>query len=319
MFLFRRKGSFEESKKIDVTDIKNLLLEDVSYLPSERLGAYGLMGPYGIAYQLKKYAGVDTDILLNKCSFEHGPYFYRMVCQIEVSHHAAHILTYSPFREEVIRELTNISPIAIGPYIAYAEEYRSPQFIEDMKKKLGRTLLVMPCHSTQNEDAEYNEEDFIQHIENIRKDFDRVMVCVHYEDLKKGLWKPYREKGYYVVSAGNILSPYFLSRIKYIFYLADAFISNTVTTGMAFAMYINCPIKLIRQKVNYNLTHRDNFNELEPELESLVERAYMLFTNKEFIISEDQKEFGNYVFGLENVKTKKEMEILLKSLTRMNE
>ena len=201
-----------------------------------------------------------------------------------------------------------------GPYIAYAEEYRSKECIEDLKKEIGRVLLAMPSHSTQKDNTEYDVDEFIQYINSVKKDFDTVMVCVHYEDLKRGIWKLYKEKGFYVVSAGNVLSPYFLSRTKYIFHLSDAFISNTVTTGMAYAMYMNCPIKLIHQKVNYNLTGRDNFSELE--LENLVDRAYELFIDSEFIISEEQKEFGNYVFGLENVKSKGEMNVLLKTLTR---
>ena len=317
MFSFRAKGNWENSKRIEVTDIRKLLLEDVSYLPSEFLGIYGIIGPYGIAYHLKNYAGINQDILLNKCSFEHGPYFLNMVCHMEVTHHASCILTYSPFREEVIKELTDINPIAIGPYIAYADEYRSRESIKKLKKKLGRVLLVMPSHSTVKESVEYDIEEFICQIERNKKDFDRVIVCMHFEDLKKGLWKRYEQKGYYIVSAGNILSPYFLSRTKYIFELADALIVNTVTTGMAFAMYMQIPIKLIRQKVNYNLCSRSNINELE--LENLIDKAYELFDNSEFSLSKEQKKFGNYVFGLENVKSKEEMKILLMSLTRMDE
>lgn len=313
----KRIGSFEQSKRIEVTDIKKLLFEDLSYLPAEIMGAYNIMGPYGIAYQLKKFAGIDTNVLLNKCSFEHGPYFYKMVCQVEVTHHASHILTYSPFREDVIRELTHITPIAIGPYIAYAEEYRAKKYVEEVKRKIGHSLLVMPSHSSQKGRIGYDIDEFIQQIEDTKKFFDTVIVCIHYEDLKLGLWKPYKEKGYYIVSAGNILSPYFLSRTKYIFYLADAFLANTVTTGMAFAMHMNYPIKLMKQRIKGNLSGRESFYELE--VENLTDRAYALFDNDNFTISKEQIEFGNYVFGLDKVMLKREMNKLLKSLTRINE
>ena len=46
MFSFRAKGNWENSKRIEVTDIRKLLLEDVSYLPSEFLGIYGLIKIY---------------------------------------------------------------------------------------------------------------------------------------------------------------------------------------------------------------------------------------------------------------------------------
>ena len=315
MFPLKIKGNWERSKRIEVTDIRKLLSEDISYLPSETIGIYGVIGPYGIAYQLKKYAGINRDILLNKCSFEHGSCIFDMVCQREVTHHASSIITYSPYREEVIKRLTDINPIAIGPYVAYADRYRSGDSIKKVKEKMGRVLLVMPCHSTVKESVEYNVEEFICRIENSRKNFDTVMVCMHFEDMKKGLWKPYKDKGYCIVSAGNILNPFFLSRTRYIFELADALIVNSITTGMAFAMYMNKPIKLVQQKINYNVYDQSNINELKRE--NVADKVHELFSDSEFVLTKKQKEFGDYIFGVKNVKTKEEIKALLMALTRV--
>ena len=76
-------------------------------------------------------------------ALEHGAYFVKFVCHYEVTHPVSHIITVSPFREEVIRELTDIIPIAIGPYIAYAEEYRSETYVKDEKAENGRVFLFM--------------------------------------------------------------------------------------------------------------------------------------------------------------------------------
>ena len=62
MFPLKIKGNWERSKRIEVTDIRKLLSEDISYLPSETIGIYGVIGPYGIAYQLKKYRSEERRV-----------------------------------------------------------------------------------------------------------------------------------------------------------------------------------------------------------------------------------------------------------------
>lgn len=299
--------SIEKSKEIEVSDIKKLI-EERDFLP------FSIVGLYGALYQIKKFAEIETNILLNKCTFEHGFNFRKAVCQIEVMHHVSHILTFSPFREEVINSLTDITPIAIGPYIAYAENYRSEEFIENVKKKTGRVLLVMPSHSIRGIDADYNIKQFIRQIESDRSRFDTVMVCMYFQDIIKGLWKPYEEMGYCIVSAGNPGSQYFLSRLKYIMSLSDAVIMNAATTGMIYAMHLNLPIKLVHQQINYNVSCRNNAYELE--VENQLERTYELFSGNEFALTKEQIEFGNYVFGLESIKSKEKMKKLLMSLSR---
>ena len=302
------EDALKNSNRIEVFDIKKLLKEKVSYLSSS------LMWPYGIPYHLKKFAGLNTNILLNNCSIEHGVYFSRLVCQIEVTHYVSRILTFSPFREEVIKELTNLEPCAIGPYIAYVKNYRSEEEITEKKKRIGHALLVMPAHSTQEDVAEYNIGEFIQQIESVKKGFDTVLVCMHFEDMKRGLWKLYKDKGYCIVSAGNIESPYFLNRLKYIISLSDAVVMNAVTTGMAYAMYMNRPVRVISQQVKHKVIGCNNSNDFE--LESQVGKAYEIFNENRFVITREQKIFGDYVFGLENVKSKEEMRKLLLTLTR---
>lgn len=306
--IIEKRGSLRLSKQVEITDRRQILSERVSYIPSE------MIGPYGISFQLKRYSGFDENIILNNCSYEHGIYFSEFVCQVEVTHFVSHILTFSPYRENIIKKLTDISPVAIGPYIAYAENYHSEKYIKKIKNKLGRVLVVMPSHSTQGIDVDYNIQGFIREIENAKKQFDTIMVCMHIEDLRKGTWKFYKEKGYCIVSSGNICSPYFLNRMKYILSLADAVLVNTATTGIAYAMHMNLPVRLIRQQVTYNVNHNNNGYVLEKE--NLFERLYDLFDQKEFVQTEEQKEFGDYVFGLKNVKTKDEMKMLLSSLSR---
>lgn len=306
-FLGRTKG---EDCSIDVMDIKRLLSEKIT--PSIEIPGTCNQA-YGIAYQLKKYAGIDTKIPLN-CTLEHGAILKKIVCQIEVMHHAPYILTFSQYRKEVITNLTEHIPIAIGPYIAYAEDYRSKEYIDKIKQKYGKILLVMPSHSTAEEHADFDIDEFIKQIEIARKGFDTVMVCVFFHDLILGREKQYKKKKYKIVSAGKD-GNLFLSRMKYILSLCDAVLVNGITTGIAYALYMGKPVQFIKQNIDYNKIVNNNFSALEAD--SQVECLQQVFYKNEFVLAEGKnREYLNYLFGFSNIKTKEEMKNLLLPLLR---
>lgn len=300
----------KKTEKIEVTDIRRLISEKI---PKSLESTRTKNSEYGVAYQLKRFAGIDTSIPLN-CTIEHGICVRESVYQLEVMHHVSHILTISSFREKVIADLTDIIPVAIGPYIAYVEDCYTEDYMKETKKRNGRVLLVMPSHSTVSVSISYNVQQFIQQIEKAKKGFDTVMICMHWADIRKGLEKPYREKGYHIVSAGNTKSPHFLSRLKYILYLCDAVIMNTFTTGMAYALYMDKPVRLIKQSIKYTVPYYQHFLDFEDGNYSI--KLYELFDNNTFFITKEQKEFCNYIFGFEKVKTKKQMRQLLLPLLR---
>lgn len=304
---YSENENFEQLRQIEITEWKSLLKKKRFNSIPEISGTTN--SAYGINYQLKKYANIDLKIPFN-CTIEHGVGLREIVCQIEVMHHVSHILTYSPFRENVIKELTDIIPVVIGPYIAYAEEYCTDEHKKMLKSRYGKVLLVMPAHSIQGIDAKYDIYKFIQKIEKIKKEFDTVMICLYWEDLKKGRWRPYTEKKYTVVSSGNPGDPLFLSRLKLILELSDVVVANAFTTGLAYGLYMNKPIGVIGEMVEFNTTKYNNSYELKRE--DYTKEFYELFGGYSSEITKSQRKFGNYMFGLECTKTKKEMnEILL--------
>ena len=180
------KNRIEDYKRIDVADLKRLLSEKNLHVYSEISGTSNTT--YGIAHHLKRYAEIDTNIPLN-CTLEHGLCFMGTVCQSEVSHHNSRILTISPYREKIIKELTELIPVVIGPYIAYVENYRPKEYIDEVKKKNGRTLLVMPSHSIQGMNVEYDIKQFIQKIEKVKTE-----LYINYHDI--GVYVPIKQPKY---------------------------------------------------------------------------------------------------------------------------
>jgi hypothetical protein len=95
-------------------------------------------------------------------------------------------------------------------------------------------------------------------------------------------------------------------------------IANAITTGMAYAMYMDRPISLIHQQINYKVTNYNNAYNLELGLEEQITKINDLFAGTNFIITKEQIEFGKYMFGLDNKKNEKEMKKLLMSLSRLD-
>ncbi len=57
-------------------------------------------------------------------------------------------------------------------------------------------------------------------------------------------------------------------------------------------------------------------NVLELEAESQVENMHKYFGGKEFVLSEKQLEYADYIFGLNRVKSKEEMRKILLPLLK---
>ena len=87
---------------------------------------------------------------------------------------------------------------------------------------------------------------------------------------------------------------------------------------MAYAMYMNKPFKLIRQDISYSTISTNN--SLELEVEDFGETLMKVFgySDNEFSITQEQRKLGNYLFGLEKIKSKKEMKRLLTPLLRVS-
>ena len=81
---------------------------------------------------------------------------------------------------------------------------------------------------------------------------------------------------------------------------------------------MNKPFKLIRQDISYSTISTNNSLELEVEDfgETLME--VFSYSDNEFSITQEQRKLGNYLFGLEKIKSKKEMKRLLTPLLRVS-
>lgn len=195
---------------------------------------------YGIENCLKAYSRRDKPI---KSSIEHGVYFGPFVNKEEADGGFPIIITFGTQRHRHIASVSATPVLEIGPYIHYAESYVSLEEIAEIKRELGRVLLVFPCHSIETANVKYNFETLIQKVKEleISNCIDTTLYCLYFHDINKGEADRFIEAGKRVVCAGHRSDPLFLSRLKSLIQIADITASNGAGTHMGYCEYLQRP------------------------------------------------------------------------------
>ena len=190
-----------------------------------------------------------------------------------------------------------------------------------MKAKLGRTLLVFPSHGIIGVTATFNNDEFIEEIERVRKDFDTVLISLYWTDvLKPGLVASYEALGYKIVTSGHRFDLNFLSRQKSFIELADYTMSNNLGTHVGYCIHLNKPHYIFQQRVFYDAkdqktqkhlsdaSNQDNNLTYEWELKEICEA----FNQYEIDITEKQREIVEEYWGESYIRTPEELRNLLR-------
>lgn len=257
---------------------------------------------YGHATILKNFLGLPKNYKF-KFIIEHGTYFSDQVADIELESNLSAFVTYSPYRAKVLKKYRKYT-YAIGPFIHYAPHYLTrKQLIED-KKRLGKTILFFPSHSLIGLTNEYDMNYSYKKIKELSKGFDSIRVCIYWKDVLLGKHKFYQSKGLECVSAGHILDPLFLPRVKSIIQTADLTISNDASSPLSYCIYMNKPHIIFYQRPKmygkkYFKKIMTDYWKSKPYNQIVKE-----FSKIHFRITPRQRELMNYYSGTNSVKSK---------------
>ena len=318
-FIHRKRFNriIRERKMLSLFDYDKLVVS-IPYSPSELVIDNNL---YRIAYWLKSYAGLDVNKSLD-ASIEHGVFFGNLVREDDRLYPVKSMITFGNRR---IKHLEyggiNKNIIAVGPYIHYAQSLLSYQEKSDLKAKLGRTLLVFPSHGIIGVTATFNNDEFIEEIERVRKDFDTVLISLYWTDvLKPDLVASYEALGYKIVTSGHRFDLNFLSRQKSFIELADYTMSNNLGTHVGYCIHLNKPHYIFQQRVFYDAkdqktqkhlsdaSNQDNNLTYEWELKEICEAI----NQYEIDITEKQREIVEEYWGESYIRTPEELRNLLR-------
>lgn len=273
---------------------------------------------YGISRRIKQYAGIQPEKKL-VAPIEHGCYF-KDFRSPDDDPAARAIITFGEFRKEVISKYTQTKVLPIGPYIHYAELIDIEK-LKDYKKKLGKTLLFFPAHSTHSIKASFNHVQTIAWLKELSNNyqFESVLICFYWKDCQPEIIELYLNAGFHCTTAGHIYDWNFLNRLKSIIWLSDVTASNAIGTHIGYCIYMDKPHWLFQQQITHTPDVLNNTrlkiaaeNEIksfqeDEKYQSILSHLTSLFCNVSPRVTDDQYEACNYFWGFNYIKTPEEM------------
>ena len=270
---------------------------------------------YGHAALLKQYCGLPREDSL-KASIEHALFFNDYAWEVEMESELPAMLVTSPLRFAPLQKRTKKAIFAIGPMILYAPNALSCEVLDNERKRLGKSLLVMPSHSTHHITAQYDIGSYCRYLEQAAKEFDTVRVCLYWKDVLLGRDKTYREAGFECVTAGHMFDPLFLPRLRSIIECATVVTSNVCGTHVGLCVALNRAHVIAHQQSkevtagNQSDIQRDfDAGEYASPQFKEVEKAFSVWTDS---ISAKQEEIVDHYWGLEEKRTQEEIRMILR-------
>lgn len=271
---------------------------------------------YGLSNVIKRYANISLQRKL-MATIEHGLYLSDAVWKADLSPSAIGIITFSQYRKKIISKYTDKKIFPIGPYIHYANLIDAEK-LKELKRKLGKTLLFFPAHSSHWIEAQFNHLKTIEVLKNLSTSFDSILVCFYWKDYKPEVVSLYKKYGLHCTTAGHIFDWNFLSRLKSIIHLSDVTASNSIGTHVGYCIYMQKPHWLFREEVTYNYCRNVSSKEIENINKSTSSQEYQqlvqLFENHFPVITDDQYNTCKFLWGFDEIKTKKELNTILLDL-----
>lgn len=304
----------KQREKLPLDDIENISAFLPFYVKSDELWAWNDF--YGAGEIYKKYAGYPSDYVL-KFVVDHTIQFRENYCTEEeyVVNLPAHILT-SDFAKVQCQKYTNAELFPVGLLMNYADDYYSEEKFQQEKQKLGKNLLVFPSHSSDVVVAEFDPIPLINEILKIKKlhNFDSVTICFYYADIQRKFHKKFDGYGFNFVTAGHILDPMFIPRLKTIIKLSDVTMSNSIGSHTFYSIGLNKPNYSIYEK-NYiykNIADEKQGNTQQKYENILVNSSSVeyytkLFSKYEEKLTPEQIKERDKICGLNRKRTPKEI------------
>jgi hypothetical protein len=289
------------------------LSDDLPYYPANRLPDANY---YGHIDALRLYSASNPFT----GNIEHGVYFGNYVPYSTFLKTTSSIITMSQHRASMLRLAGyKKSIVVVGPYIHYASSLLDPKERMKIKKDLGRTLLVFPVHSLADAYSNYDVKDFIAKILDVGKEFDNILVCLYYLDIRSnGMAEKYTGYGFKITTAGHKYDPNFINRLRSIIELSDFTLSNRVGTNTGYCIHLNKPHFIYEQKIemkNSVSTHYRTEDELSVQAVEIAE-IISCFNSMDATIRHEQRKIVEKYWGTDEIKPISKLRINLNQTTK---
>jgi hypothetical protein len=140
-------------------------------------------GFYGNSFIMKAYAGVDQNMGLSAI-LPHGVCLTYRPWMVEINHRIKLLLCHSELQALNYQNYSKeklVIPVG-APYL-YASRLVSRYAAHKQTK--NRSMIVFPAHSTHHLTAEFNSDQWLDILKEIRKNTE-VNVCLYWRDVQLG-------------------------------------------------------------------------------------------------------------------------------------
>lgn len=264
---------------------------------------------YGHATNFKRYSKYPLEAPIC-AAIEHGPFIPSFAWDKDISSPLPAIFCFSQARVRALASHTTKPALALGPPILYARPALGEELFRQEKNRLGRNLLVFPCHSTHHVNVEWSWKDLIELVEPIGRDFDTVRVCMYWKDVLNGKAQTFLRLGYECVSAGHMFDPEFLPRLRSLIELSDMTLANEYGTQLGYSAVLGRPHLLKRLGIRLQVqdkNHLKDYTGLDDETLALCEA----FTEYSHTLTPRQQKLVATKIGSDCFRSPEELNALL--------
>jgi hypothetical protein len=209
-------------------------------LPEQLIGAFANESDYyGARKALCEYAGLDSEKYSLEWIWQHGWIRDRLLVDpaiILTSKHSAKrnksFLVANRQQQEYLRQHGYHKVKAAGMPIIYAPPP------EPSLKRIPNSLLVMPMHSLESTRRKSNFDDYAALVNELKKDFVHVLVCLHYSCIKNDFWMKEFER-YQIpwIEGANLFDQNCMSRLQAFFCQFEYVTTNGYGSHLPYSAY----------------------------------------------------------------------------------
>lgn len=215
---------------------------------SSALNVYKCVGSesllYGHLHALCDYCGMEyhnSNLLFPK--IKHGMYFWEKPSQWIFESADFNYIFQGTDKIGIIHDINPYIPAySVGPYVHYARDYYTDVEFRNLKKQIGKTLLVFPFHSYETRKLSCDSKKLVDDIYlRYASEFDTIMVSIYWNDVDNEICKLFKEKGAMLVSNGFRGDDNFIRRLKAIIQLSDVTLGNDLGSHIGYSIYLGKP------------------------------------------------------------------------------
>jgi hypothetical protein len=132
------------------------------------------------------------------------------------------------------------SVYSVGMPFCYAQG-----FVSKIIKRIPNSLLVMPPHVTKYVSPDFNEQNYIKKIAQLKSQFSLICVCISAECCRQGKWaSKFEHAGFPVLVGADVSDANALVRMATLFELFETVTSPRLGSHLVYAGLSGCKLAL---------------------------------------------------------------------------